>query len=212
MTRFWDLTRTLRTGIAVYPGTPFPVIEQVYTVEKDGFCETALQFQSHVGTHIDAPSHMVRGGISLDRYPTKRFFGNGFVVDLSAFAKEDNVHFEALTPFERQAFLHCDFVLFDSGYDADQDPYRECAVPSAELLSIAIRNGLRTVGIDRMSIDRMNSKDMELHRLLFANDVLVIENLRGLSDLHGMHFQLCTLPLLYENADGAPARVVAWRE
>ena len=206
---FYDLTRTLHTGIAVYPGTPAPVVEQVNSIEEDGYRETAFRIQSHVGTHIDAPSHMLRSGTSLDCYTVDRFFGTGFVVDLSSFKAGQAVDPDALSLFERQSFSHCEFVLFNTGFDDDQDPYRQYAVPSEELLNLAIRNGLRSVGIDRMSIDAMDSADMALHRLLFAHDVLIIENLQGLSKLKGKVFEICTLPLLYKDADGAPARVVA---
>jgi arylformamidase len=61
-------------------------------------------------------------------------------------------------------------------------------------------------------MDTMDSVMMDLHRLLFKNDVLILENLQSLSRLRQRRFSICALPLLYENGDGAPARVMAWLE
>ncbi len=211
MTDYLDLTRTLFSGIQVYPGTPMPKFEQAFSIESDGYCETSLHFHSHVGTHIDAPAHLINNGATLDSYPVERFFGRGVVVDLSGFAKNEEVCLDALTAFEKDAIRYCDFILFDTGFDHDLDALGKYAVPSAEILSAAIQNGIKVVGIDRMSIDTLHSRELELHKLLLKNDVLIIENLQGLSKLHERCFSVCALALLYQNADGAPVRVIAWK-
>lgn len=207
-----DLTRPMRADMAVYPQTPAPRFDVAHTVERDGFRETEFCFYSHTGTHIDAPAHMLRGGKTLDQYPAERFIGGGVVVDLSGFGRDEAVTLERLTPFEQGLLGRgAAVILFDTGYDADLDPYGACALPDLALLRAAVRQGTRVVGIDRMSIDAMDSTDMARHRLLFDLDVIIIENLKGLSALRGAALEVVALPLLVENADGAPARVFARR-
>ena len=204
-----DLTRMLCNGIEVYPGTPLPQLKRATTVENDGYAETAMTFYSHVGTHMDAPAHMLSGGKTLDEYPPERFFGSGIVINFSAFKENEIIGRERLTIRERELIIHKDFLLFDTGYDSNLNALGTYPVPSEELLRFAIQNGVKAVGIDRMSIDPLGATQMQLHRLLFEDDVLIIENLKGLSQLTDKEFSVCALPLLYCNADGAPVRVVA---
>jgi kynurenine formamidase len=204
-----DLTRKLANGMQVYPGTPSPHFDRAYTIVGSGFCETRLCLFSHVGTHIDAPAHMVEGGRTLDSYQASAFFGKGAVINLSRFPVETDVDWEGLSQAEREAAEGCGFLLFDTGFDADNDAFAPTASVSAGLLRKALSMGIGAFGIDRMSIDRMGETRMPRHRLLFSRDALIIENLRGLSQLRGTRFDVVALPLYFENADGAPARVVA---
>ena len=58
----------------------------------------------------------------------------------------------------------------------------------------------------------MDSRDFYVHRRLFGAGKVIIENLRGLEPLRGKMANICALPLKYENADGAPARVLAFAD
>ena len=208
MKNVFDLTRKLHSGMPVYPGTPAPHFVTERTIDQHGYRETSLSLCSHVGTHMDAPAHMVGDGKTLDAYPPERFFGKGLVADLSKYGPDRSVEWEMLSPFEREAMAKVAFLFFDTGYDADHDAVKAFAVPSPGMLRRAVELGVCTVGIDRMSIDKVGSMDMKLHGILFSYDVLILENLTGLSALHGIVFSVCALPLLYENADGAPTRVI----
>ena len=208
--KLYDLTRTLRADIPVYPGTPAPHIRPARTIQCDGFAETELRVFSHVGTHIDAPAHILPGGKTLDAYAPERFFGRGMVADLSGFCPGGRVGLAMISPWER-AQMHdgVDFLLFDTGYDADRNALGPYAVPDADLLQEALRCGIRAVGIDRMSIDAVGDGVLASHSLLLLQDVFIIENLKDVSLLRSKRFTVCALPLKVENADGAPARVVA---
>lgn len=46
----------------VYPGDPKPTLEQVAFIAKDTFNDHKLTTVMHVGTHIDAPLHMIANG------------------------------------------------------------------------------------------------------------------------------------------------------
>ena len=59
--RVYDLTHTISEDILVWPGTEQPRLSEGSTFERDGFRETRLELFSHVGTHMDAPAHMLAG-------------------------------------------------------------------------------------------------------------------------------------------------------
>ncbi|MCK7481181.1 MAG: cyclase family protein [Candidatus Moduliflexus flocculans] len=78
-----DLTQLLNNNTPVYPGTAGPVINEATTIENDGFAEKLISMYSHTGTHMDSPSHMIRGAKSLDEFDASKYTGDGIVIDVS---------------------------------------------------------------------------------------------------------------------------------
>ena len=73
--KFIDLTLPLYSGMPVYPGDPEVLIEQIQTIEKEGWNMLRIQINSHDGTHVNVPLHMVADGKSLDDYGLENFHG-----------------------------------------------------------------------------------------------------------------------------------------
>lgn len=71
--RLVDLSHPITPEMPVWPGTPAPECLPVANIHEDGFAEQVIRFSSHTGTHLDAPSHMIEGGASLDRFPRIAF-------------------------------------------------------------------------------------------------------------------------------------------
>ncbi|MBI4136967.1 cyclase family protein, partial [Candidatus Roizmanbacteria bacterium] len=67
--------------MGVYPGDPEVRIQQVHSLEKEGWRLRYLQFSSHTGTHTDAFSHMDEKGETIDNIPIERFIGETVVVN-----------------------------------------------------------------------------------------------------------------------------------
>ena len=70
----FDITRVMQKAPR-YPGTPPFSMQQVSTLEEDGYNERELTFYSHVGTHADAQSHFLPDGRSIDEMPPERYVG-----------------------------------------------------------------------------------------------------------------------------------------
>jgi arylformamidase len=205
-----DLTHRLAPGMPVYPGTEPPRFEQANTVERDGFAETLLRMYSHTGTHIDAPGHMVAGAPFLDELPVDRFVGRACVVDVSAASRGD----VPVDWLERQARLvdGCDFVLLRTGWSAywgDERYFDGFPVLSASASSWLAGRGLKGVGFDAISADRVGPPPYSNHLVLFGAGLILIENLANLEPLVGKAFLFLCLPLAYVHADGSPVRAVA---
>ncbi len=56
-----DLSVLLNEKAPVYPGDPKTVIKQAGALDKDGANDNYVSVGTHVGTHIDAPFHMLAG-------------------------------------------------------------------------------------------------------------------------------------------------------
>ena len=68
---------------------------------------------------------------------------------------------------------------------------------------------LKGLGVDMISIDREGTSDFPVHRILLAQNILIIENLTNLKGLPQVGFSFSCLPLKFENADGSPVRAIA---
>ena len=210
--RIIDLTHTVAPGMPLFPGTPQPQLEAICTHERDGFRETRLALTSHVGTHVDAPAHVLPGGRTLDVLDASAFVGSALVVDCRGLGEGARIEIERVERM-RPAADGVDFLLFDTGWseywgsDAYFGPY-PCL--SEAVVDYALRTGKKGIGLDTAGIDPVESLEMPLHRRFFSRGgTLIVENLTNLKNLGAEAFTLAVLPLKYADADGAPARAVA---
>lgn len=203
----YDLSYTVGPDTMAYPGTEKPTLRVMNTVKNDGFQETLLTMFSHAGTHMDAPAHMITGADYLDKLPAERFCGRAYIMDCTAFGEGSEIPASALP--EMQGL---DFLILSTGWEkfwGQAEYFGRFPVLSAEAADKAAAAGLSGVGVDMMSVDPMDTVDFPVHMRFFRRGMVIIENLRNLIGLRGKCVELYALPLKYENADGAPVRVVA---
>ena len=202
--RVYDLTHTVRTGMPVYPGTEPPTVTPAATLARDGYRETAVSLWSHVGTHMDAPAHLLAEGTTLDRLPPERFMGPAALLDCRGQERVTPETAETLPLSELR------FVILRTGWEERFGApsyfagYPRLTPEAAQRLAAA---GLYGVGIDAPSVDPVGVP-LTIHRILLGAGLVILENLRGLDALPA-RFELLALPLRIGDADGAPARVLA---
>ena len=158
----------------------------------------------HSGTHVDAPSHFLAGGASVDQLPLEILLGKARVVDLKVL---DRIRRKDL----EEADLRDDIRVLLKTRMSGQLRTREFQAGFVSLAEDAaaylVQAGLKLVGIDYLSIDPHDSTDWPAHRLLLGAGVVVIEGL-DLSEVEAGEYEMACLPLRIEGAEAAPARVV----
>ncbi len=205
-----DLTHTISPLMPVFPGSRPPDLLDLATVEEDGFAERRISFDSHTGTHVDAPAHLLRGGRTLDDFPAGGFVGSGAVLDLARPGSRE-IRLKDLAPFRSQIEGR-DFVLLCTGRSRawGQPSYlKDYPVLSEEAARWLAGLAPRGVGVDAISVDPVDAKTLTVHRVFLERSILVLENLAGLERLLGREFLLFGLPLKIIRAEGAPVRAVA---
>lgn len=70
-----DLSQPLFDKMPVFPGDPEVSIQEIHTIEKNGWNMRNMSFTTHIGTHVNVPYHMVQSGATLDAFPLERFIG-----------------------------------------------------------------------------------------------------------------------------------------
>mgnify|MGYP001184982363 CR=1 FL=1 len=75
-----DLSHRITSGMTVFPGDPDVHLAPALTVERDGVAVTKVDMGSHTGTHLDAPSHTVAGGRTLEGITLDELCGEALVI------------------------------------------------------------------------------------------------------------------------------------
>ena len=75
--KYIDLTHTFDADMPVYPGDPLPELVQIADLHKEGYTDYQIKTGMHVGTHMDAPLHMLDGGKRLSDIAVEKFLGKG---------------------------------------------------------------------------------------------------------------------------------------
>lgn len=195
-----DLSVPLNEKTPVYPGDPTTKIEPAGVLENDGYEDHYVCIGTHVGTHVDAPSHMLAEGITLDKIPLERFSGRGVYVKAGKNLTIDTVR--------KLNIQEDDIVLFHTGMSDlyhEADYYKDYPAMSEELAQYLIEKRVKMVGVDMCSVDH---EPFPIHRILLKEGILIIENLTNLSVLEDKEFTVYAFPLKLE-LDGSPTRVVA---
>jgi kynurenine formamidase len=207
-----DLSHTIKDGMPVFPGTESPSIEEIFSHEIHGFQEHRLTVFSHVGTHIDAPAHMIKGAPTLSNMNTDSFIGPGICVDCTTKNSENpQITIDDLIPYESE-ISESDFVILNSGWyknwgrDKYFTRYPALTTDAARWL---VDFELKGIGVDVISIDSAESGNYEVHQTLLERNIIAVENLTALHLLPDSGFIFSCLPLKYENADGSPVRAIA---
>lgn len=111
--RIVDLTQVFNESISIYPGGEAPLIKDISSVKEDGVALKSLTLDSHMGTHMDAPSHMIENGRTLDQYSPSDFIGKALVIDVTHLT--ERIGFEDVLPFGPW-LRDVKFVFFKTGW------------------------------------------------------------------------------------------------
>ncbi|MFE3190721.1 cyclase family protein [Nocardia sp. NPDC059240] len=210
--RIIDLSVPIRSGMPVYPGDPEVTLRPALTVAVDGVNVLHLDMGSQTGTHVDAPRHIDDSLPTLDELPLERFVGPAVVIDARAVGAGGAIGRE----FFEGRVAAGQIVLIVTGWSRHWGTreylnHPHLTVAAAEYL-IAV--GVRTIGVDALSVDPTPTEEIPVHRILCGAHGVIAENLTGLSELlalqeAGRPIEVSLFPLNLPGADGAPVRAVA---
>lgn len=207
-----DLTHTITPEMSVYPGSASPSLKPSGSLTRDGYRETLVTIPSHTGTHMDAPSHLLRDGSTLDVLPASQFCGRAVVLDVSSLATGSIITADFLRA-QNGALMATDFVLFYTGWEKKwgTDAYytNEFPVPDEEAAKYLVCCGLKGVGTDALSVDPLGDSHFKAHRILLGGGLVIVESLCLKKIVGRGDIMFFALPLKYKDADGAPVRAIA---
>lgn len=175
----YDITRELFSA-QTYPGDTKPAYRRVCDLATGGECTLSdVTMCAHNGTHMDAPSHFIEGGKTIEQIDLSRCVGRCAV---RAFVGE-----------VRPADL--------AGISAERLLLKGNCSLAADGAAFAAEKFL-LVGTEMLSVG-----DAQVHTLLLRAETAVLEGL-DLSAVPEGEYELIALPVKWGGLDGAPVRAV----
>ncbi len=210
--RFIDLTHPLRDGLPSFPSDPQLSIASHATIAAERCNVSKVMMGSHQGTHLDAMTHFVAGGKSIEQMPLDWFCGPARVLRMPKSAGEEITvedfarHEALLIPGAR--------ILFATGWEKEfGTPRYFTDFPSMtrEAAGYLASRRLRLIGMDLPTPGR---DYFEIHHTLLAAEVemVIVESLANLAALPDGEFTFIGFPLKFTGGDGSPIRAVAMVE
>ena len=201
-----DVSVPLRDGMPAWPGNPPVRIGRDEDMSKGGDANvTAISLGAHTGTHMDAPVHFLADGVAIEAMDLSVTMGAARVIEIRdpAAIRRHELHAAKIDRGER--------ILFktrNSSYAWSSETFVEdfvgLTLGAAEYL---VELGVRTVGVDYLSVAAFGGDAAGVHRALLSAGVWIMEGL-DLSPVTEGSYELICLPLRIPGSDGAPARAL----
>ena len=183
----YDISQEL-FSCRVYPGDPAPEKRRLLSLEDGQVCNLSAVFLcAHNGTHVDAPSHFLPEGRSIDALGLEPFVGPCRVFRHSGEVSADDA--------ERMLAAGAERILIAGPATVTAEAARRFAAAKLRLLG----NESQTVGPE--------DAPREVHLILLGAGVLLLEGL-VLDGVPEGRYLLNAAPLNLGGCEGAPCR--AW--
>ena len=183
-------------------------ITKINSFHIDGVRESQININAHTGTHIDAPSHFVQSGVSIDKLSLNSVVGPCHVIDFTE--KTDCI---TDLDLKHHTITTNDIILLKTKNSSlhPEDPFDNDFIylhkSGAQYLA---HKKIKSVGIDYLGIER-SQPEHDTHKILLSNNIPIIEGLR-LAHVEAGTYTLYCLPLNILNVEGAPARAILIKE
>jgi kynurenine formamidase len=199
----------------------------VNTVLRYEQCEGETKFQvqrfdikGSCGTHIDAPSHCIKGGRSIHEIDVEELILPLHVIDISDRCQDRlTLQVDDILAYEKHYGLikpeSC--VMIYTGWSQfwetperyhNNHIFPSCSQEAAEFL---MERNVIALGIDTFSADRPED-DFIVHRIWLGANKILIENVANLDKVPAVGATIIIAPLRLEGATESPVRLIVMVE
>ncbi len=206
VTDWIDVSVTVRHGMPHWPDNPPIVLQRVLDTGRGDDCNVShLAMGVHSGTHMDGPVHFLHGASGLDDMPLTATMGEARVIEIEHPREitADELGKHRLLPGERVLFRTSNSVRCWRS-DSFVEDFVGLSEQAAAYLA---ETGVRTVGIDYLSVGGYHADGAKIHKILLGAGIWIIEGL-DLSAVTGGRYEMICLPVKLHGSDGAPARAI----
>lgn len=200
-------------------GKGFLIIEDKAIAKGDSCNTSQLSFSNHIGSHVDAPSHFIEGGPSIDSYTPEEWVFYRPVV-MNAFADPcQMIEFKDLVPPEKNFDTKLvDVIMLKTGFEkyrAEKKYWSDgpgLSPKMAEEIKDAFPS-IKALGMDMISISSLHHRDIgrKAHRAFLSANIRLFEDLTFANIKNPERLvQIVALPLRVAGINGAPCTVIGW--
>lgn len=179
----------------VFPGDPAPERRVLSSMEAGALYNlTAISMCAHNGTHVDAPSHFIKDGKTVDAICLEAVIGMAYVAEHQGIVSGDDAaaileKANALTPEAARRIL-----------------IKGAAVVSAEAARVFAASNILLLGNESQTVGPEDAP-MAVHHILLGANVILLEGIRLAAVPEGVYL-LNAAPLNLGRAEGSPCRAI----
>jgi arylformamidase len=221
LTRIVDLTHVIEPGKA---GRKFSlemvgaetVNPNVVRLENQWYIMHNISMVSHIGTHIEAPYHILKDKEDLAALPLEKLMGPAVILDLRDCPRKSAVGIDRVQAAANRAggIRPGDIVFCNLGcgpfYGTEQ--YRLNPYFPPETIGWLAEAGMKLMGVDATGVEVPGSEEHVSHHALFERGIPLIENLANLDGVSKPRVWVYAVPIAVRGLEAFPLRVVAVEE
>ncbi|WP_424946535.1 cyclase family protein [Candidatus Spongiihabitans sp.] len=194
-----DLTHAMHDDMVFWPGgVPFKK-ERLVDYDTGGYQLHKFIMGENTGTHVDAPSHFIKGNRSIDQLAIDQLIVPLVVFDAKRAAAADNDY--ELTPADIENWedengavpANALFVMNTGWHNRFDQPQRYINMDDAGVMhfpgfsaaaaELLVARNVAGIGIDTLSIDHGSSTTFAAHVVMLAANKYQVENMAALDAL-----------------------------
>ena len=209
--KIFDISVSITPSTPVWPGDPNVNLKTIGAIQDgDSVNITEIQMCVHTGTHIDAPSHYINTGATIDQIPIEKLIGKAAVIEMDTQVDVitesilvNHPQWEVIQSVKKVLFKTRNSAFWQSeSLDFRQD-YVGIDTSGAQVLA---NLDLDLIGVDYLSISTFHDSERP-HLILLSKDIVLLEGI-DLSAVQPGIYNLFCLPINILGCEGAPARVI----
>lgn len=219
--RIIDLTQPLFRDAPTWGGSCGFCLEMTKDYDQL-FRVNRLKMDAGIGTHMDAPCHLIKGGLSIEQMQVTQFITQVCIIDVSTKADADyEISVDDIEMYERMYGLipkgsvviaytgWCRFWTNATAY-RNQDAKGQMHFPafSSKAAEVLLERDVAGIAIDTLSPDCLDLS-FAVHKLLLGSGKYIIENIGDCSQVPAKGAYIIALPLKIQDCSESPLRVVA---
>ena len=205
-----DLTHPLRHGTQGFPGNARVVTWPLQEIAITNYNMLHVSTDLHTGTHVDAPLHCIDGGLDIAQMPLERCTGTALVLDMRhKGSRGDHFEIDDFAPHADAIRQHRKLLLTTGWSQTWDTPDFHDNFPGfrRDAAQHIVDLGLELIGIEQASIHPTDH--LEVHKIFFRQNVLIVESLANLSELPLGTVDFFAPPLRFVDGDGSLVRAFA---
>lgn len=176
----------------VYPGDPIPTKNFIKSIDKgDSYTLSTFSMSSHTGTHVDAPSHFIKDGKTIEEISLNKFVGYCYVFEIDEPLTKEIVN----NIFNKINELNINKIL----------------IKGKGILTLEGAKAIEDMNIDLIGTELLSfGNDLdeeEIHKILLKSNIVLLEGI-NLENINTGKYFLNSAPLKLDELEGAPCRAI----
>jgi len=215
VTKILDLSQPIFHNCPAWPTYKPTNIDYEAQHVTHGYLAERINFNSHTGTHLDAPRHFFPEGTTVDKMELSDFQGRGVVINLKDMGSP-SIGAEQLAPFE-DLLNKGDIAVLYTGWGEKRamtaEYMYEWPYITEDGAQWLVDRGVKMICIDGMSAGGWpEGTGAPPHNVLLKHGVVIVEELY-MDDalLEEDEWYIVAFPIKLQDFGGAPCRVVAMK-